>query len=250
MKREVLPIGTICELDNNKTIMIIGYKNISIDNMNVSIRDYVGLKYPEGTLSEEKFVFDNENIKSIIYMGYQNEKFDNLKRLLNDEPEYVEPKMTSTYNFDENGVIISETKTPVKNPFSIDNEKEKLQQSSDSEKWSIFKNIEFDKNGVVVAAEENVEDLLPADVPNQNVGPKYIFDENGVVIGVEENDAKGTEKPKEQITLTDTSEPEYEFDENGIVVGVKEKETAEEEQKDTSEPKYEFDENGMVIGVE
>ena len=48
MKREILPIGTICELDNSKIIMIIGYKNISIDNKNISIKDYVGVKYPEG----------------------------------------------------------------------------------------------------------------------------------------------------------------------------------------------------------
>ena len=241
MKREILPIGTICELDNSKIIMIIGYKNISIDNKNISIKDYVGVKYPEGTLSTEEYKFNNENIKSILYMGYVDEKFENIKALLNDEVDYEEQKMESTYTFDENGVITSETKTPVKNPFSVEEPKaEKLDE--DPGDWPIFKNIEFDENGVVVSAEE----YTPSNIPDQSdvLGPKYQFDENGVIIGVEDEETQN-----EKMTLVNESEPVYEFDANGVVVGVKEKEPAKEEQTDTSEPEYEFDENGVVVGV-
>ena len=241
MKREILPIGTICELDNNKTIMITGYKNISIENDNVAIKDYVGIKYPEGTLSNEEFKFNNENIKSILYMGYVDEKFEVIKALLNDEVEYEEKKMESTYIFDENGVLTSEVKKPVKNPFSIEEPKaEKLDEKPDD--WPIFKNIEFDENGVVVSAEENT----PSNIPDQSdvLGPKYQFDENGVIIGVEDEETQN-----EKMTLVNESEPVYEFDANGVVVGLKEKEPTQEEQTEASEPEYEFDENGVVVGL-
>lgn len=241
MKREILPIGTICELDNNKTIMITGYKNISIENDNVAIKDYVGIKYPEGTLSNEEFKFNNENIKSILYMGYVDEKFEVIKALLNDEVEYEEKKMKSTYTFDENGVLTSEVKKPVKNPFSIEEPKaEKLDEKPDD--WPIFKNIEFDENGVVVTAEENVPDNVPSQT--DVTGPKYQFDENGVIIGVEGE----TTQPEE--VLTNESEPVYEFDENGVVLGIKNEEVKTVETTQANgETEYEFDENGVIIGV-
>lgn len=230
MKREVLPIGTVCQLDDNKKVMIIGYKNISFVNNEVLIKDYSGIKYPEGVSTDIRIIFDNEDIKSILYMGYTDESFENIKYLLTDNA-YETPKMKSTYQFDENGVVVAEVKKPVKNPFSINDVPAKTVNVQPDE-WPIFNNDNKVK--------ESVEELLPGDVPDQKKsisGTKYIFDENGIVIGVE-----GQETPVEE-----PSKPKYQFDENGVVIGVAGQEETTEK---PSKSKYQFDENGVVIGVE
>ena len=168
MKREILPIGTVCELVDNRIIMIVGYKNIDVSNSTISINDYIGVPYPEGFSGNGKTSFDEDNIKQILYKGYENPKFSELVELFDERVDVVEQQMESTYKFDENGVVIAEIKKPIKNPFSVD-QVPNLEVSDQPDSWPIFKK-EVKENQT-----ESIESLLPADIPSQtenSIGPK------------------------------------------------------------------------------
>lgn len=65
---EVLPIGSIVQLNNNeKKTMIIGYVPVSKEK---EIYDYLGCVYPEGVISSKSHLaFNKEEITSIIAIG-------------------------------------------------------------------------------------------------------------------------------------------------------------------------------------
>ncbi len=175
-----LPIGTVCTIRNaQKPVMITGYFSLEY-NGNVKMYDYQGCDYPEGLLlSNKNYSFNHADIIHVDYMGYQNEEYaklnTNMNRQLSEKnaDDYHTEPVFSNIQFDQNGVVIydpislPERKTPlftsqntsvkeseVDNPFTVKYQEKKETPENDTRNWSIFKDIKFDENGVVVSAEE------------------------------------------------------------------------------------------------
>ena len=144
--------------------------------------DYLGCPYPEGMLLNNNQVsFNHSDINNILYNGYENESYKNLNNILNDQVnnnnnvELVNKSLFKNIQFDENGVVIYtenndinnnevtfneeltkniDDNSSIDNPFFAKYEEKKIKDSNDKE-WPIFKNIQFDENGIVISAEEN-----------------------------------------------------------------------------------------------
>ena len=174
-----LPIGTVCSIkDTNKLVMIVGYFS-TVYNGNVKMYDYLGLSYPEGMLLSNKISFNHSDITKILYNGYEDKSYINLNNILNNQvsssgENYIKSDLFKNIKFDSNGVVIydslendstpdnntlstknnNEMKDSINNPFFEKYEEKKLNDDNQKE-WPIFKNIQFDENGVVISAEEN-----------------------------------------------------------------------------------------------
>ena len=229
MREEILPIGTICELAENKKVMITGYKRKVFSDGAVVEKDYETVEYPYGTLSNIHRGINKDEIKNVIYIGYSDDEFTRFERQYNGEAPQVAPAVAPA---------------PVENPFSI--KEESAKPAEKAENWPIFKNIEFDENGVVVSVEQNE---APQEQDLSNIMPKYEFDENGVIIGI----SGQPQASAAEVASTETAQvPTYQFDENGVIIGTSETKTEETPKTESSyeSTKYQFDENGVIIGVE
>lgn len=182
-----LPIGTICTVKNHqKKVMIIGVFSIDYSGT-VKMYDYKGCDYPEGTLLNNRcYSFNHSDIENIVYMGYKDEFYESFNKNITgqnqkvDENQYKKKPFAANIQFDENGVVVynpielptyksvvANTSTPenvelkeVDNPFVPTQNTNTLPSQSDSKEWSIFKNIQFDENGVVISAEEYTKEEL------------------------------------------------------------------------------------------
>ena len=222
MEKKYLPIGSICTLKGkNKKVMITGYYAIEF-NGNIKISDYNGCVYPEGDLlSEQKVIFNHDDIENIDYLGYKNEEFDRFHRLLNksvgieidDSDELEENKSDVTLEsnsiyskivFDENGVVM------IAEPIVKPHKKE----------TKIDESIKFDKDGYVISVSDDDDMVNPFKINHKqnevkekhvdewNIFNKYEFDEDGIV----------TEEVKD--TNNSTTLSQIQFDENGVVIAV------------------------------
>ena len=229
MREEILPIGTVCELAENKKVMITGYKRKVFSDGAVVEKDYETVEYPYGTLSNIHRGINKDEIKNVIYIGYSDDEFTRFERQYNGEAPQVAPAVSPA---------------PVENPFSI--KEESAKPAEKAENWPIFKNIEFDENGVVVSVEQNE---APQEQDLSNIMPKYEFDENGVIIGI----SGQPQASAAEVAPTETAQvPTYQFDENGVIIGTSETKTEEPQKNESAyeSTKYQFDENGVIIGVE
>lgn len=105
LENTILPLGTICDINNyEKKIMIIGF-NVKEEKDSDEVFDYLVCNYPEGLIDSNHFMFCNkEDIKDILYMGYSNEEtleFQSLiQKLNNNNEEKIEilemPKVKSS----------------------------------------------------------------------------------------------------------------------------------------------------------
>ena len=70
-----LPIGTVVMLEGaTKRLMITGFCAIADDNKD-EIYDYIGVLYPEGTLSsDETALFNHDQIASVYHIGLIDEE--------------------------------------------------------------------------------------------------------------------------------------------------------------------------------
>lgn len=184
-----LPIGTICILKNyQKKVMIVGFFSVEYAGT-VKMYDYKGCDYPEGLLLSNKTQsFNHSDIENIVYMGYKDEFYEafnnNITKQNNKENSNNLEKKSFAANiqFDENGVVVydpiestnykstvgsvSSSPSKIENVSNVDNpfvpvqKVQPMQPNEDSKSWSIFKNIQFDENGVVIAAEEYTKEEL------------------------------------------------------------------------------------------
>lgn len=184
-----LPIGTICTLKNyQKKVMIIGTFSVEYTGT-VKMYDYKGCDYPEGLLLSNKTQsFNHSDIESVIYMGYKDEFYEAFnnnitKQNTNVNSNTLEKKgFANNIQFDANGVVVYdpiestnykstvgnvspspfkvEKATDINNPFVPIQKETSNIPSNNSKEWSIFKNIQFDENGVVIAAEEYTKEEL------------------------------------------------------------------------------------------
>ena len=225
MREEILPIGTICELAENKKVMITGYKRKVFSDGLLQEKDYETIEYPYGTLSNIRRGINKDEIKKVIYRGYSDYEFTRFEQQYNGEAPQV---------------ATAAAPVPVANPFSI--KEETAKSAAEEETWPIFKNIEFDENGIVTSAEQNE---APQEPDLSNIMPKYEFDENGVITGIEEQKEETPKYEAEPVS-------KYKFDENGVIIGTSETKTEETPQTEPSyeSTKYQFDENGVITGIE
>lgn len=182
-----LPIGTICTVKNHqKKVMIIGAFSMDY-NGKVRIFDYKGCDYPEGMLLNNKtYSFNHSDIENVVYMGYQDEFYETFNKNITgqnvskDDSNYEKKEFATNFKFDENGVVIydpiespiykssvpnivpkkEEIEENINNPFVPVQSAQSQTMEKDSTKWSIFKSIEFDENGVVISAEEYTPEEL------------------------------------------------------------------------------------------
>ena len=170
-----LPIGTICKVNkSNHLVMIDGYLPVDY-NDKIIIYDYSGCIYPEGLLKRNLNIsFNHSDIIEIVYIGYKNNDFDTLNSILKGQS-------TDKINNENN---------------------------------TLFKNIEFDENGVVIFATKNSEpELTKTEVINENnlsevKNPFLNNYSNNIIV---ENKA---EQDSSQWPIFTN----IKFDENGIVV--------------------------------
>lgn len=75
----LLPVGTVVVLKDESVIYIAGR---ALQNEYVKDKqmytDYVGYFYPSGLESEEKCIFNHENVVGILHVGYQDDVIDEL----------------------------------------------------------------------------------------------------------------------------------------------------------------------------
>lgn len=77
-----LPIGSIVLLKGaSRFAMIIGYL---VKDINNNEKDYMGVPYPEGIVSEDSVVtFNNSDIEKVQYEGFKNVFYDKFMDKLN-----------------------------------------------------------------------------------------------------------------------------------------------------------------------
>lgn len=286
MDKKNLPIGTVCDIGtSSKKVMIIGYVAIEYENDLIK-HDYYGCSYPQGISGLNNiFAFDAIDIENIYFTGYQTEESNKIlkkiplinvelktEEISNDLPSYnnqeniaetvietKKPIVSNGFIFDEDGYIIKEDPEKLKNPF-VQNNVSKTEDTKKENKWDIFKNIQFDENGFVVAEgtnfsidevneqpivipehnDEIISDVEAKTIPN-NLN-KIRFDENGFVVADGSTEVSSVNVPSNLEKFG-----KIKFDENGTVI------------EDGNEPSVvsptipekfsgiKFDENGTVI---
>ncbi len=73
MEHEILPIGTVVELKNSTTLVMIGgYLSIA-DADSEKVWDYSGFFYPIGYVNNNEIIsFDHDQIETVIAYGYRD----------------------------------------------------------------------------------------------------------------------------------------------------------------------------------
>ena len=137
MKQNFLPLGSVCSLNNgNNLVMIVGYHALEYGT-ELKNYDYYGCYYPVGITSINKMcLFNQVDIKEVLFEGYNNDEtqkflnnvssinitFDNNVKTDNGAVLDI-PSVNNTNNlkpsvvFDENGYVISENISEIRNPF-------------------------------------------------------------------------------------------------------------------------------------
>jgi len=80
--KEVLPIGTVVELNQDSAVklMIVGFLP---KNESGEIRDYSAIRYPMGVYDNRMFFFFNhDDIVNVVFKGYENDEFQAMKSLI------------------------------------------------------------------------------------------------------------------------------------------------------------------------
>lgn len=265
MKKEYLPIGSICTLNkNNMKVMVIGYLSVDYTN-NIKMFTYSAVPYPVGTTANStRYSFNDEDVKTIDFVGFKDESYSKLNEqlskvktdeIINEVDQNEELQKALKFQFDEKGFVVSEgnriniDNVPVSNPFNdykqtVETHKE---NPIDANNWPIFNGFQFDENGTVVKeikTEEQPKDyefddagiVIGTEKPKSEATSQFQFDENGFVI--DSNTPTTNESPVETLSI-DNIDNTYRFDESGTVIDVHD--------KNTEKQGYIFDENGFVV---
>lgn len=223
----------------------------SFNHADIEKVDFIGFKNDEqetfkGLLNR---LTGNNEVENAAEFHKENDMFltsnSTYSKLLFDEngvvmiadPVVEEPKEIKTADwknikFDENGYVISTgNDEDINNPFHKEYKTEEPKEENNSE-WKIFDKLEFDENGTVVSADDNITDK------KEEMLSEIKFDENGTVISV-----KGEDLKEEQ------SFDQYRFDENGTLIALGNVEMEDTESIQPQKEEYKFDENGVVVSV-
>lgn len=256
MNLKFLPIGSVCLINSNdKKHMIIGY--------NQNNYEYVSVLYPEGINQQiELKYFNHDDVVELFSLGYKGNEYNeyNSKVLSaaniftplaeNNNEIILEPLIIveeSKYEFDETGTLISENEVaPIISNLGLqfDENGVVISDSTTIDEPVSTTGYQFDANGVVIG-DNNVDSVVSTE-PSTG----YQFDENGIVIG----DWTATPTPEKpnyvydengiivaEKALPDIGVQSYQFDENGIVIGDWTTAPAPEKRE------YVYDENGIII---
>ena len=178
-----LPIGSICNINNyNKPIMIIGYYSVAY-NGSVKMYDYQGCEYPEGMLLYNKQIsFNHNDIVNVIFKGYENDNYVNFNNLLNKQNVDAENKNESKSLF--NNIKFDENGVVIYDG-TVDPE---IEEHENKFSLNADKKEEID-DGINNPFYEKYEEKNIANDSNKDwpIFKKIEFDENGIVISAEEN---------------------------------------------------------------
>ncbi len=184
MHDKYLPIGSVCTVRGiPKKVMVTGYFSVEYVGQ-VKMYDYKGCDYPEGLLlSNKNYSFNHTDIEQVNFVGFENETYHQFQENLigqqqnQENSNFQEKNGFANIKFDENGVVIYDAislpehksaivkeepvteEKKIDNPFTVQYPAPKTDTNNTSS-WSIFKNIEFDENGVVTVAEEYTPEEL------------------------------------------------------------------------------------------
>ena len=202
-KKNLLPLGTICEIKGHDfKIMIIGYNKIEY-NEKIEVKEYIGTKYPEGVTFGDKLIgFNNNEIVLKKFYGFHNKDFEAFYEVINDynkkdsSKNNIENEKLNLYKFDDKGNVIDDTTAEIIDVlptfYKFDEKGNVIEDLNVASE--IKTDFSFNANGVVT------EDKTPVAAP-----VLYKFDENGNVV--------------EDLTNTNIeTKPQFTFDANGVVL--------------------------------
>lgn len=95
---DLLPIGSIVELENGSQMLISGRALEQEDDDQRYYTDYVGYIFPHGQINEDKYVFNNNMIAKLLHAGYQNNETDFINIEIN---KWLSTTKTEKYHFSE-----------------------------------------------------------------------------------------------------------------------------------------------------
>ena len=87
MDNNILPVGTIVELNNSDALyMIVGF--LPVNNRNNQLFQYSAVTYPGRSFGISKLcMFNHNDIKKVIFEGFSDDDFEKYKK---DIEPYVE----------------------------------------------------------------------------------------------------------------------------------------------------------------
>ena len=100
MNEKYLPIGRVVKFKDNM-VMIVGYK-IAKYTDEIKVFDYEGIAYPTGTLSENKYYFNHDDIKQLLHTGYITSEYTQLNQKLSGKQEEVKTPDENVFDNIEN----------------------------------------------------------------------------------------------------------------------------------------------------
>ena len=78
-KKELLPLGSIVDLQEGTQKLIIFGRGVIFDDEETGeqmFADYMGVLYPFGLQTESTIFFQHENIDKVVFEGYSDEEED------------------------------------------------------------------------------------------------------------------------------------------------------------------------------
>lgn len=166
-----LPIGTVCSIKGNDALVMITGYFSMEYHNQIKIYDYRGTSYPIGNLDNSSFSFNHNDISDIKYLGFKNESFNAL-----------------------NTQLLTQSVTSI-----------------EIKEDSLFKNIEFDENGVVTFAELKNE-FKQKDIVSLNNDESYVKNPFVSTIEISKNEEDDDDTENWPIFS------DIQFDENGVVI--------------------------------
>lgn len=100
MNEKYLPIGSVVKFKDNM-VMIVGYK-IAKYTDEIKVFDYEGIAYPTGTLSENKYYFNHEDIEELLSTGFVTPEYTQLNQKLTGKQEEIKTPDENVFDNIEN----------------------------------------------------------------------------------------------------------------------------------------------------
>ena len=108
---ELLPVGSIVKLKNNKEYMIIGFYPCRPNSKNqyeyIVCESKKGLKNPSEKLEpkEDYFYLKKEQITEVLFIGFSDFEFDFFSKISNEFNEKVKKMKIEKNKIEENDII-------------------------------------------------------------------------------------------------------------------------------------------------
>ena len=97
MSNNILPIGSIVELNNGEALyMVVGF--LPINNRNNQLFQYSAVTYPGGAFGISKlYLFNHYDIKRVVFEGFSDDAFDKYKKDLEPYVERIKNEQSNNW---------------------------------------------------------------------------------------------------------------------------------------------------------